>query len=460
MMGAFIVTIRSGRFLTRERIRLWALATLVASAAGLLFVIATSDGLNDYQDRPLGTDFSNVYAAGTYVLDGHAAAAFDWPAQHARERAIFGERTPFYGWHYPPFFLFVAGLLALMPYALALALWLGVTLALYLLMLRTILSTSCPALCQASTSYLLHEKQDVDGRDIGERSDAVLRTAMPGHDEGQSRFARDQPWLLLALAFPAVFVNIGHGHNGFLTAALLGGALVTLDRRPTVAGVLFGLIAYKPQFGVLIPLVLIATGRWRTFLAAGVTVAALVVATLIAFGPEVWSAFFASTHLTRVEVLEHGGTGWHKIQSVFSWVRMWGGGVPLAYALHGLVMAALAVALVWLWRSPTAYRVKAGALIIAAILATPYSLDYDFVVLAPAIALLATDGLSRGFAPYEKSALALLWFMPLIARSIAEWTLIPLGVPAMLIVLILALRRAASETGLLASWQSAMQPIK
>jgi len=257
-----------------------------------------------------------------------------------------------------------------------------------------------------------------------------------------------------------VFVNIGHGHNGFLTAALLGGALLMLDRRPIVAGVLFGLIAYKPQFGVLIPLVLVATGRWRTFFAAGVTVAALVVATLIAFGPEVWRAFFASTHLTRVEVLEQGGTGWHKIQSVFSRVRMWCGDVPLAYAMQGIVIAALAVALVWLWRSPAAYRIKAGALVIAAILATPYSLDYDLVVLAPAIAFLATEGLSRGFAPYEKSALALLWFMPLIARSVAEWTLLPLGVPAMLIVLVLALRRAANETGVLASWHSAIHPIK
>jgi len=421
-MGALIDTIRSGRFLTRERIRLWALATLVASAAGLLFVIATSDGLNDYQNRPLGTDFSNVYAAGTYVLDGHAAAAFDWPAQHARERAIFGERTPFYGWHYPPFFLFVAGLLALMPYALSLALWQGVTLVLYLLSIRTILATSWP-------------------------------------DSSRS-FPADKLWRLLALAFPAVFVNIGHGHNGFLTAALLGGALVMLDRRPILSGVLFGLIAYKPQFGILIPLVLIATGRWRTFLAAGGTVVALGIATLIAFGPEVWTAFFASTHLTRVEVLEQGGTGWHKIQSVFSWVRMWGGGVPLAYAMQGLVMAALAVALVWLWRSAASYRIKAGVLIIAAILATPYSLDYDLVALAPAIAFLAIDGLSRGFAPYEKSALALLWFMPLIARSIAEWTLTPLGVPAMLIVLALALRRAAAETGFLASWHSAVQPIK
>ena len=82
------------------------------------------------------------------------------------------------------------------------------------------------------------------------------------------RFWHDNFWLLLALAFPAVFVNIGHGHNGFLTAALIGAGLLMLDRRPILAGILFGLMAYKPQFGVLIPLVLAATGRWRAFLAA------------------------------------------------------------------------------------------------------------------------------------------------------------------------------------------------
>ena len=44
--------------------------------------------------------------------------------------------------------------------------------------------------------------------------------------------------LLLALAYPAVLINIGHGQNGFLTAALLGGALIILDRRPILAGIL------------------------------------------------------------------------------------------------------------------------------------------------------------------------------------------------------------------------------
>jgi alpha-1,2-mannosyltransferase len=424
-MSTFLAAMRDGRWLTRERVRLWVLALLAASVIGSAFLVVTSDGLNDYQGRPLGTDFSNVYAAGTYVLDGKAAAPFDWPAQHAREQQIFGKKTPFYGWHYPPYFLFIAGLLALMPYALALALWQAATLALYVGAVWLILRASAPKRC------------------------ALKPRALDG-----------PLWLLVALAFPAVFVNIGHGHNGFLTAALIGAALVMLDRRPIVAGLLFGLMAYKPQFGVMIPLVLAATGRWRAFVAAAVTVAALTLATLIAFGPEVWRAFFATAHLTRVEVLELGGTGWHKIQSVFSMVRMWGGGIPLAYVAQGTVTIAAAAALIWLWRSAAAYPLKAAALIVASLLATPYSLDYDFVILAPAIAFLAAEGLSRGFRPWQKTALACLWLMPLIARSIPEYTLVPLGVPAMLLVLVLILRHAATETGASAWWHSAAQPIK
>ena len=83
-MGAFLETMRSGRWLTRERMRLWALAVLAASRVGFVFLVATSDGLNDYQGRPLGTDFSNVYAAGTYVLDGQPRPPFDWPAAAQR----------------------------------------------------------------------------------------------------------------------------------------------------------------------------------------------------------------------------------------------------------------------------------------------------------------------------------------------------------------------------------------
>jgi alpha-1,2-mannosyltransferase len=171
---------RTGEWLTAARIRGYSLIVLGIGLAMLGWLIAASDGLNDTQGRPLGTDFSNVYAAGKWVLEGRPNAPFDPALQHDMEKRIFGAETPFYGWHYPPVFLGVAALLATMPYLLALLVWQGVTLALYFWVMRGILP-------------------------------------VPG------------AWLP-ALAFPAVFINIGHGHNGFLSAALFGGGLVLLNR--------------------------------------------------------------------------------------------------------------------------------------------------------------------------------------------------------------------------------------
>ncbi len=96
--------LRSGGWLTRERIRLVAAALLIASAAAFLFLVVTAHGGVDLQGRPLGTDFSNVYAAGTYARDGNANAAFDPPQQYAREQAIFGPATQFYGCIIRPIF--------------------------------------------------------------------------------------------------------------------------------------------------------------------------------------------------------------------------------------------------------------------------------------------------------------------------------------------------------------------
>jgi hypothetical protein len=396
----------SGSWLTRERVRLVALALLAASLFGALFLVTTSHGPNDRFGRPLGTDFANVYAAGTYVLEGNPAAPFDPHMQYVREQTIFGEDTQFYGWHYPPFFLGVAGLLALLPYPLALAFWQGVTLLLYLLSMRAILTASAPS---------------------------------------RSEIRDDPLWLVIAVAFPAVFINLGHGHNGFLTAALIGTALVELDRRPALAGLLIGLLAYKPQFAMLLPVVLAASGRWRVFISAAVTVAALTLIVTVAFGVQVWTAFIESTAFTRSVVLEQGGTGWYKIQSVFSGVRLWGGSVPLAYAVQGMVTLGLAAAVAWLWRTRAAFALKAGALLIAAVMATPYVLDYDLMLLAPAIAFLAADGMTRGFAPWQKTMLAGLWLIPLVARSIAQGTHIPVAVPMMALALVLLLQRVKAQ---------------
>ncbi len=426
-MASFIELLRCGAWLTRERIRLVALAVLAASLIAVGYLVGTAQGLNDAWGRPLGTDFSSFYAAGTLVRDGLPTAPYDIAAQYARERAIFGTATQFFSFQYPPFFLLLAAALAPMPYLLAFAVWQGVTLVLYLWAMRSIL----------------------------------LIQPWPGpHDDRERSFAGDNLWLLLALAYPAVFVNFCHGQNGFLTASLFGLALVSLDRRPLIAGLLFGLLAYKPQFGLMIPLVLLATGRWRVIAAAAATIAALALITLLAFGSAAWQAFFASMPFTRIVMLEQGAVGWFKIQSVFSWARMWGSPVDLAYMVQGALAVAVATALVWLWRSKAHYPFKAAAILIGTLLATPHSLDYDLMLLAPAIAYLAADGLARGFGPYEKTVLAALWIVPIVARTVPLASDIPLAVPLMLLVFALLLRRAIQEVGALSRWRFAVHSLK
>jgi alpha-1,2-mannosyltransferase len=405
-MAQFLEVLRTGDWLTAARMRLWALAVLAASSAALVYLLVTSNGLIDYQGRPIGTDFASFYAAGTLVLEGQTQAAYDGATHYARQQALFGAATPYYGWLYPPFFLFIAGALALLPYLLALLVWQGATFTLYL--------TAIGALIRSITTAA----SGIQGNGL---------------------------WLLLATAYPAVLINLGHGQNGFLTAALFAGALAMLDRRPVIAGVLFGLLVYKPQFGLLIPLALLATARWRTIAAAAATVVLLVLTTVVAFGPDVWSAFIASSKVARVALIESGEVGWHKVQSVLAWVRMWGGSLQTAYAIHGVVALIAAGAIVWLWRGTATYALKAAGLACASIIVAFHSHDYDLMVLAPVIVLLGADGLSRGFLPYEKTILAAVWIAPLLTRSLAQVTLIPLGTIATLALFALVMRRAAGS---------------
>jgi hypothetical protein len=388
--------LRSGRWLTSARARGYSLILLGVCAVAMAGWVALSDGLIDRNGKPVGTDFSNVYAAGTLSWQGRPAQAYEPALQHAAEKAVFGGRdVPFYGWHYPPFFFAVAVLAAAVPYAWGLSIWLAASLAAYL---------------------------------------AAMRAILPRPET-----------LLIAMAFPAVFVNIGHGQNGFLTAALLGGALHWLDRRPWLAGVLIGCLAYKPQFGVLIPIALLAGGRWGTIGAAMATVAALVAVSFVTLGGGVWHVFADSMNFTQTVVLEQGDTGWEKIQSIFSAARMWGASVHLAYALQIALALLLAASLAWLWQSDAAFELKAAGLATGSLLATPYVLDYDLVVIAVGIAFFVRHGLSRGFRAFEISLLAAAWMVPLLSRSIAGVTGIPLGLLVMLALYVFTLRRAVRD---------------
>jgi hypothetical protein len=233
--------------------------------------------------------------------------------------------------------------------------------------------------------------------------------------------------LIPALAFPAVFVNLAHGQNGFLTAALLGAGLLNLKTRPLMAGAVFACLAYKPQFALMIPIALIAAAQWRAIMAGAVTLALLTLATLTAFGTDVWLRFPQAIRMSKSLVLEQGGAGYAKMQSLFAAARLLGASVNEAYVLQGSMLMILVCAIAWLWHSPADQRLKGAALLASALLATPYSFDYDMVTLGPALALAVSYGFEKGFRPYEKTLFVCLWVLPLLARPLAMAASIPTG---------------------------------
>jgi hypothetical protein len=361
-------------------------------AVGYLIVLGgtylTGDFLVDGQGRPIANDFVNVWAAGRLTRDGNPAAAYDWPAHKAAEvRAVGHDFSDYYGWHYPPTFLFVAATLALLPYLVAVGVWLLATLAAYV---GTI-------------------------------------TAILGGRAG----------VFFALGFPAALWNITAGQNGFLTAALIGGTLSLLERQPALAGICLGLLTYKPQFGLLFPIALIAGQRWRTIAVAAVVAYGVVAASWLALGTATWAAFVHWLPITSYIVLGEGAADFGRLQSLYGLVRAAGGDETLAWIVQGVASVAAAAGVAWAWRSRLPHDLKAATLAGAALIATPYLYMYDLVALAVAVAFLLRFSLPRGLSVAEMIGLpvagALILVFPYVKTQV--------GLAAVLVVLALIAQR-------------------
>jgi arabinofuranan 3-O-arabinosyltransferase len=337
-----------------------------------------------FDENGLGipTDFVNVWSAGRLVLDGHPELAYDWDIQKAVQVAVLGQSYEGnFAWHYPPPFLFVAAVLAHFPYPVAYAGWAFVSFLPYLAAMRAIV-----------------------GRWFG---------------------------FLLAAAFPVVFTNTLVGQNGFLTASLIGGTLVLLPRWPVLSGICLGLLSYKPQYGLLFPLVLIAAAQWRVFFTAAMVAVLMAMLSWLAFGTESWQAFVHWMPMFNKAFLVEGRAPWGKMQSIFALARYFDGPESFAWMLQWIMSATVAVVLALLWRSrKVEYPLKAAALAAGTLLVTPYLFLYDEMVLAIAVAFLVRIGLDEGFARHELPALglvaALLMIYPLLGA--------PTGFAATLVV--------------------------
>lgn len=355
----------------------------------------TAGSLNS-SGRPLGDDYVNYWSGAFLAWHGRIADIYNWPVYHAFQQSIVGDSVELYLYAYPPVLLILTAPLAVMPYLPGLAAWL---IAGWLCFWR------------------------------------ALRLALPGRDA-----------LLLALAAPAVFVNAYGGQNGTWTAAFFGGGLCLIGRRPFIAGILFGLMVYKPQLGLLIPVALLAGRQWWTIAGAAVSAGILVLASLLLFGPETWRDYLHFGSLLRQTILEQGASGWHRLVSVFGAARLLGADVQLAYVVQAgaALIAAAVVVLAWFRGAPASIRY--ASLVLGTLLATPYVQDYDLVV-GTFVVVWLTRPESLAYHSERAALIAsgLVLIMPLFASLLTNMTGFAFGPLFLLPAFALTARAAWAE---------------
>jgi hypothetical protein len=337
--------------------------------------------------RVVGGDFICYYAASHILLTGDVTAIYHGLFQV--EDQIAGRADVNIGWYYPPTFLLFVSPLATVPYLVSLVVWLSATIAGYILVVRKIAPHPCT--------------------------------------------------VVLTLAFPGTFQNFIYGQNGFLSALLLGQGLLLLDRQPVLAGIILGLLVYKPHLAVLLVIALAAGRKWPTLIAACTTAAALIAVSIALYGVASWEAFYHTIPLVQY-VVENGGLPWTKMPTFFVLARLLGFSIPIAYGLQAVFAAVAVIAVAWVWHKrifPLAYIV----LTVSIFLATPYAFQYDLTIAGLSIAWYGWESFKNGWLPYEKIVLALAWFMPFINAPFARLTNIQIVPIVLFVLLVLAFRR-------------------
>jgi hypothetical protein len=384
-----------------ERLRVYPRMSVAAYIVAAVIMIVSATSMIDLFGKPLGYDFITFWAASHLTLGGDAAAAFDIKQIFAAEQLAVPANTRVFLWHYPPTYQLLTAPLALLPYAAAFLAFVGSSIVAYVL-----------------TLHKLIDEHVATGRDA----------------------------FFLIVAFPGAFICILHGQNSLYSAALFAGGLLAMERgRPYLAGFILGLLAYKPQLGLLIPVALIAARDWRVFLSTGATALGFAVLATFILGLDLWQVFFRDMPLVR-EIMETGLLRWEKMPSAFIFFRYLGAPVFLSYALQALTALGAAACVVFVWRRG-ASRLAWAVLVPATLLVTPYTFDYELAMLGIPLVILANDMAAQGAKRPEKIALVSLYVFPVILAPVAEHTHFQIGFPALLLALALSVWRAVAAKG-------------
>jgi alpha-1,2-mannosyltransferase len=315
-------------------------------------------------------DFLVFYAAVQTVFDGKLSLLYDVDAFTQYQNSLFGPERLAQPVHFRPFFYPPSWLLILLPFGL-----LGVVKAYAVFMTAT----------------------------------AGAATALVGR--------RDWLGWLAVVTSPAAMWVVLAGQNTLLSIALMYGGLRLLDRVPAAAGILLGLLSYKPQMWLLVPLALIAAARWKALAWMAATAALLALASAAAFGPGLWLAFFDAASGVASERLadsmfEHA---YMHMTTLLASARIVGLAPTLSVIIQ-LIGTGLAVAAVWqVFRRHGSSDARTAVLVAGTFLVSPYILNYDLLLLMPAVVALFRLAAVQGFYPAERVLYGLLWVLPTLA---------------------------------------------
>lgn len=383
-------------WLSRERLLAWCRALLMLEVIVAAFFVAGTHGLIAPLNQPTSTDFVSFYAAGKLADSVAPAQAYDPAAHWATEQRVIAPGLAHVVFYYPPVFLLPCALLAKLPYYAAFfAFELGALL-----------------LCLVVASRIL---------------DARLASL-----------------LLPILVFPPLIWNFGLGQNAFLSAALLGAGTLLIDRRPIVAGMLFGLLCYKPHFGLVLPFALLAGRHWRALLGAAAGVAASVGLSVAVFGAATWQAFLVAG-TSAPAFYRSGQIPFYNMANVFGGARLIGLPATTAAAAQIAAILLAVVAVGWVWLRGASLPVRASVLASATALAAPLILFYDLMLDAVALVWLLRSTHENGHMRGERWLLVLVYALTLLMRPLTQPSHVPLALLATSVTFGWAIWRALRE---------------
>ncbi len=229
--------------------------------------------------------------------------------------------------------------------------------------------------------------------------------------------------ILVGLSGPAALWNLYLGQLGVLCGALLVAGLAWVGARPGRAGGMLGLLCIKPQYGLLVPVVVCAGRYWRAMLAGGAAVLAMVALSLWCGGTEVWTAYLGPGRVAMSTLLAQNFGGFQVMgSSVFWMLRSFGASVGAAYAGQGVVSVWAALGCWVMWRGPAMEPVQRLAMtVFLTLLASPYGFTDDLSVYSVMLAVLA-----RRETAWRNAALAVLWVaLAFVPKFVAIFGFLP-----------------------------------